>query len=78
MLVGTITDDQRLFEVPKLRVVALKFTETARARILKVCPCIAVFAPIPSISGSFTRQNHPCPGLAWMHACLCPHVFVSG
>merc|ERR1712137_1458431 len=35
VLVGTITDDARMFEVPKLKVVALKFTETARARILK-------------------------------------------
>lgn len=34
--VGTITDDVRLFEVPKLRVCALRVTETARARILKV------------------------------------------
>jgi ribosomal protein L18E len=34
--VATITDDARLFEVPKLRVAALKFTETARARIVKV------------------------------------------
>ncbi len=35
MIVGTVTDDQRLLEVPKLTVAALKFTETARARILK-------------------------------------------
>lgn len=34
--VGTITDDARMFDVPKLRVCALRFTETARARILKV------------------------------------------
>jgi hypothetical protein len=34
--VATVTDDARLFEVPKLRVCALKFTETARARIVKV------------------------------------------
>ena len=34
-VVGTITDDARMFEVPKLRVCALRFTETARARILK-------------------------------------------
>ena len=43
VLVGTITDDKRLYELPKLRVVALRFTETARARILKVslrlCAC---------------------------------------
>lgn len=35
VLVGTITDDVRLYEVPKMRVCALRFTETARARIVK-------------------------------------------
>lgn len=35
MIVGTVTDDQRLLEVPKLTVAALKVTETARARIVK-------------------------------------------
>merc|ERR1712153_109752 len=34
-VVGTITDDKRLFDVPKLSVCALRFTETARARIVK-------------------------------------------
>lgn len=45
VLVGTITDDKRLYELPKLRVVALRFTETARARILKVTLqlCITIF-----------------------------------
>lgn len=38
VLVGTVTDDVRLYDVPKLRVVALRVTETARARILKVLP----------------------------------------
>lgn len=36
VVVATITDDVRLFEVAKLRVVALRFTDTARARITKV------------------------------------------
>ncbi len=36
VIVATVTDDVRLFEVPKLRVVAMRFTETARARIVKV------------------------------------------
>ena len=36
VVVGPITDDVRLFEVPQLRVVALRFTERARARILQV------------------------------------------
>lgn len=35
VVVGTITNDERLLELPKMRVAALKFTKTARARILK-------------------------------------------
>jgi large subunit ribosomal protein L18e len=35
VLVGTITDDVRIQDVPKLRICALRVTETARARILK-------------------------------------------
>lgn len=35
VVVGTITDDVRLLEVPPLKVCALRVTETARARILK-------------------------------------------
>ena len=34
-MVGTVTDDARLLEVPKINVAALRFTETARARIVK-------------------------------------------
>merc|ERR1711981_1003649 len=35
VIVGPITDDVRQLDVPKLSVCALRFTETARARILK-------------------------------------------
>lgn len=35
MVVGSITDDIRVYEVPPLKVTALRFTETARARIEK-------------------------------------------
>jgi len=35
VIVGTITDDPRLLEIPKLTICALKFTSTVRARILK-------------------------------------------
>ena len=35
VLVGTVTDDNRLLEVPKIKVCALKFTKGAKARILK-------------------------------------------
>lgn len=33
VVVGTITDDNRLLELPKLSIAALRFTNTARARI---------------------------------------------
>jgi len=35
VLVGTVTDDERLLETPKLTVAALKFSDTARSRIVK-------------------------------------------
>lgn len=35
VLVGTVTDDNRLLTVPKLTIAALRFTKTARARIIK-------------------------------------------
>merc|ERR1712238_537070 len=35
VVVGTITDDKRIYDVPKITVCALRFTETARARIMK-------------------------------------------
>ncbi|KAF3760688.1 60S ribosomal protein L18 [Cryphonectria parasitica EP155] len=34
VIVGTVTDDNRLLEVPKVNIAALRFTATARARIL--------------------------------------------
>lgn len=34
-VVGTVTDDNRLYEVPKMSICALRFTSTARARIEK-------------------------------------------
>lgn len=35
VVVGTVTDDSRLLDLPKMRVAALKFTRRARERILK-------------------------------------------
>ncbi|KAG6121737.1 hypothetical protein E4U13_004005 [Claviceps humidiphila] len=35
VVVGTVTDDNRLLTVPKVTVAALRFTSTARARIIK-------------------------------------------
>lgn len=35
VVVGTVTDDDRLIELPKATVAALRFTSAARARIIK-------------------------------------------
>ena len=35
VVVGTVTDDMRLLELPRLEIAALRFTEGARARIVK-------------------------------------------
>ena len=35
VVIGTVTDDARLFEIPALTIAALKVTATARARIVK-------------------------------------------
>merc|ERR1719407_371246 len=35
VVVGSVTDDVRMYEVPKMTVCALRFTNTARARITK-------------------------------------------
>ncbi|CAK9102029.1 60S ribosomal protein L18 (Fragment) [Durusdinium trenchii] len=35
VVVGTVTDDKRVYDVPEIKVCALRFTETARARIVK-------------------------------------------
>ncbi|KAF1984444.1 ribosomal protein L18e [Aulographum hederae CBS 113979] len=35
VVVGTVTDDNRLLEVPKMSIAALRFTSSARARIIK-------------------------------------------
>ena len=34
-MIGTVTDDKRILVVPKLTIAALRFTESARARIIK-------------------------------------------
>merc|ERR1712217_998809 len=35
VVVGTVTDDKRIYDVPELKICALRFTETARRRIIK-------------------------------------------
>lgn len=54
VLVGTVTDDVRLFDVPKMRVVALRFTETARARIVKVSAASFSFSVLEACNKAYT------------------------
>ncbi|PSC74470.1 60S ribosomal L18-3 [Micractinium conductrix] len=83
VLVGTITDDVRLYECPKLRVCALRVTETARARILKAGGEIITFdqlalqAPTgsntvllrgPKNSREAVKHFGPAPGVPGSHA----------
>lgn len=35
VIVGAVTDDTRVYDVPAMKITALRFTETARARIVK-------------------------------------------
>ena len=66
VLVATVTDDVRMFDVPALKVCALRFTETARARILKVrASCL-----LPSVWRWHRRSVHDVKLHVW-----CTHCF---
>jgi large subunit ribosomal protein L18e len=82
VLVGTVTDDARLFEVPKLRVAALRVTETARARIVAAggevltLDQLALAAPTgsgcvllrgPKNAREAVRHFGPAPGVPHSH-----------
>jgi len=43
VIVGTVTDDVRLLDVPKMTVCALRFTKTAHARIVKAGGSVLTF-----------------------------------
>ena len=72
VLVGTITNDDRFLEVPALKICALRFTETARARITNAGgQCItfdelALLAPTGSntilLRGPKRREAHKYMG----------------
>lgn len=54
VVVGTITNDVRLYKVPKLTVVALHVTEKARARILDAGGKILCFGEITIHANKFS------------------------
>ncbi|XP_064407071.1 large ribosomal subunit protein eL18-like [Halichondria panicea] len=82
VVVGTITNDVRVFDIPKLTVCALRFTEGARARILKAGGEVLTFdqlamrAPLgqntvllqgPRKAREAVRHFGPAPGVPHSH-----------
>ncbi|KAK4339687.1 hypothetical protein RND71_041149 [Anisodus tanguticus] len=91
VIVGTITDDVRAYEVPKLKVCALRFTKTARARIEKAGgECLtfdqlALRAPLgqntlllrgPKNAREAVKHFGPAPGVPHSHTK--PYVRAKG
>merc|ERR550519_473168 len=61
VVVGTVTDDIRLLDVPKLKICALRFTEGVRSRILKAGGEILTFDQLalraPTGKGTLLMQG---------------------
>ncbi|KAH7676590.1 large subunit ribosomal protein L18e protein [Dioscorea alata] len=91
VIVGTVTDDKRVYEVPAMKVTALRFTETARARILKAGgECLtfdqlALRAPLgqstvllrgPKNAREAVKHFGPAPGVP--HSSTKPYVRAKG
>ncbi|KHN20393.1 60S ribosomal protein L18-2 [Glycine soja] len=91
VVVGAVTDDIRVYEVPALKVTALRFTETARARIEKAGgECLtfdqlALRAPLgqntvllrgPKNAREAVKHFGPAPGVPHSHTK--PYVRAKG
>ncbi|RDX59032.1 60S ribosomal protein L18-2, partial [Mucuna pruriens] len=91
VIVGTVTDDIRVHEVPPMRVTALKFTQRARARIEKAggnCMTfdeLALWAPLgqntillrgPKNAREAVKHFGPAPGVPHSHSK--PYVRAKG
>ncbi|KAB5529198.1 hypothetical protein DKX38_019279 [Salix brachista] len=81
VVVGTVTDDIRVYEVPALKVTALRFTETARARIEKAGGECLTFDQLalraPLGQNTFSRFFGLEFYLSFTMICVLPHVIFS-
>jgi large subunit ribosomal protein L18e len=83
VVVGTITDDMRLYQVPKLSVCSLRITEGARARVLKAGGEVLTFDQLalrspkgqntillqgPRKAREAVKHFGPAPGVPHSHA----------
>ena len=58
VVVGTVLDDERKLDVPAMRVCALKFSESARARIVAAGgECLTCLSPCRRWSHSMDRRG---------------------
>jgi large subunit ribosomal protein L18e len=77
--VGTVTNDERILVLPKLRVCALKFTEKARERIVKAggqCMTFDELVMMEPMGGNTVLLRGPKHREALRHfgpAPACPH-----
>jgi large subunit ribosomal protein L18e len=78
VVVGTITDDKRIFEIPKLKVCALRVTDGARGRILKAGGEILTFDQLalraPKGQHTVLMQGVRTSRKAYRHFGLAPGV----
>ncbi len=92
VLVGTVTDDIRFFDVPKMTVAALRFTKSARARIVKAggecltLDQLALRAPTgentvllrgPKNAREAVKHFGPAPGVPGSSTKYVPHSLQS-
>lgn len=67
VVVGTVTDDIRVYDVPAIKVAALKFTETARTRILKAGGEVYTLDQLALKAPTGSNTVCGCP-VAWSNA----------
>jgi ribosomal protein L18E len=82
VIVGTVTDDNRLLTVPKLTITALRFTATARARILAAGGEVLTFDQLalrsPTGSGTLLLRGPKNSREAVKHFGFGPHKHKVG
>merc|ERR1712080_740514 len=78
VVVGTVTDDIRLLDVPKLKICALRFTEGARVRISKAGGEVLTFDQLalraPTGKNTLLVQGARCAREACRHMGRAPGV----
>lgn len=84
VVVGTVTDDKRLLQVPKFKLCALRVTESARVRILKAGGEIITFDQLalraPTGANTVLLQGAPrrCLLLCFLYLLTMPSLLCCG